>query len=90
LREKNPQSILWIDSSPLGGGAENEVQRNHPSILRIATLFVKEGCGAGRRIRLTSSVNAAHCQLPQSGKPACGYAKNEVIAESLGSAALRA
>jgi hypothetical protein len=26
LREKTPQSILWIDSSPFGGGADNVMQ----------------------------------------------------------------
>jgi hypothetical protein len=40
---KTPQTILWIASSPFGGGADNKVQRNHPSVLRTATLFVKEG-----------------------------------------------
>jgi hypothetical protein len=29
-------------------------------------------------VRLTSSVNALRCQLPQSGKPSCGYADNKV------------
>jgi hypothetical protein len=48
LREKTPQSILWIDSSPFGGGRRNVVKifldnKSPVSAKGTATLFVKEG-----------------------------------------------
>jgi hypothetical protein len=47
------RQCLWHCHLPQSGkararGAVNKVQRNHPSTLRVATLFVKEGCAALR------------------------------------------
>jgi hypothetical protein len=51
LREKNPQPTRWVDSSPLGGGAENEVveicERKKSSVNFVDSPFVKGAwCGA--------------------------------------------